>query len=348
MQINIPTKIKIILAILITLLAFSAYLAYDFHQNPLTRTTYVPTCSYQQTVNYDCTVYVKPSIVYDNRTTLQPGETAYIHLVKHVDISLAYSFTSNPPQENFELNYNITATLEAEKEWRRSYILTPEKTQNLTDIHETYTLDIEETDALIKEIEKEANIHAYTYNYKIVPKIHINASTPEGTITEDYTPTLTITLDYSKRKLILTGLTNTKTGSIGDYQTSETTWTFASFTTTIKNMRYISYALVLLFCGCLTLTAWRTQKMPPPSFIDTIKKEYREKIIEAKEPLTKKVEKATIKVESVEDLAKVSEETFKPIIHETSTVKKGEVKRHTFYVLDANIKYELMVEEPTE
>jgi len=148
--------------------------------------------------------------------------------------------------------------------------------------------------------------------------------------------------------LEFTGLSHTKPGSIGNHKTYEATWSLAGFTTTIKNMQYLSYALILLFSGCLAFTVWRMQKTPPPPFMETIKKEYRDKIIETKEPLTKKLEKTTIKVESMEDLVKASEEAFKPIIHETTTIQKGKVKRHTLYVLDADIKYELVVEEPTE
>ncbi len=191
----------------------------------------------------------------------------------------------------------------------------------------------------------------YTYNYKIIPKIHINASVSEGPITEDYAPTLTITLDYSKRKLALTGLTNTKTGSIGHHETTETAWNFYGISPTVRNMRYTTYTMIMI-TTCLSITVglltWYLQTRKTPPFMTTLKKEYREKIVESTEPLPATPEKITVKLKNLEDLIKVSEETLKPIIHETTTIQKGKVKRHTLYVLDADIKYELVVEEPTE
>lgn len=346
MQRYVRNKVKLALAVLIILLAFSGYLTYFFHDKPLTRSRYVANCEYQQRADYNYAASIKPSMLYENRTTLLPGETAYRSLIKSLHVSLTYNFTSNPSPENIHVTYSVSAILEAEGQWSKQFVLTSEKTENTLEIKETYELNLAEIEGLIKTIEKETDTRASTYYYKIVPKIRLNASTAVESIIEEYTPTLQIKL--APITLEFTGLSHTKLGSIGDQETYETTWSFAGFTTTIKNMRYLSYALVLFFSGCLMLTAWRMQKMPPLPFMDMIRKEYRDKIIEAKEPLTKKIEKATIKVESVEDLVKVSEETFKPIIHETTTVKKGKVKRHTLYVLDADVKYELVVEEPTE
>lgn len=340
------SKVKLILAVLIILLAFSGYLIYFFHQKPLTYSSYVANCEYWQQADYNYTASIKPSVLYENRTTLLPGETAYRSLIKSLNISLTYNFTSNPPPEDTYVIYNVSAILDAEGQWSMEFVLTLEKTQTTPEIKETYQLNLTEIEGLIKTIEGETEIRASAYYYKIVPKIRLNASTAGESITEEYTPTLTIRLET--KILEFTGLSHKKPKSIGDYQTSETSWSLASLTTTVRNMRYISYALVLLFSGCLAFTVLRMQKIPPLPFMETIKKEYRDKIIEAKEPLTKKVEKATIKVESVEDLVKVSEETFKPIIHETSTVKEGKLKRHIFYILDADIRYEFTLEEMVE
>lgn len=118
--------------------------------------------------------------------------------------------------------------------------------------------------------------------------------------------------------------------------------------TTINNTRATYHTA----CSPLPVSAWvhglANTEDTPPSFTETIRKEQREKIIEAQEPLQKRVEEATIKVESIEDLVKASEETFKPIIHQTSKIKKEKRKRHTFYVLDADVKYELVIDESTE
>jgi hypothetical protein len=339
-------KVKVLLAVLIAVLAFSAYLTYFFHDKPLTSSKYVANCEYSQQTDYNYVAFIKPSVLYENRTALLPGETAYRSLIKSLNISLTYNFTSNPPPNYVEITYSVSAVLEAERQWSKQFALTSEKTQNIPKIEETYQLNLTEIEDLIKNIEKETNTRASTYYYKIVPKINLNASINDVPIMEDYTPTLEIKLGPTI--LEFTGLSQTKPGLIGNYETYETTWNFIGLITTVRNMRYLSYALISFFSCCLILTAWRIRKMPPPKFMDTIKKEYREKIIEISEPLTIELKKTTIKVKSLEDLVKVSNETFKPIMHETTTTNEGKAKRHAFYVLDADIKYELIIEEPEE
>jgi hypothetical protein len=64
-------------------------------------------------------------------------------------------------------------------------------------------------------------------------------------------------------------------------------------------------------------------------FMSRLSDGVREKMVEASEP-SKQGGKVTVTVRSVEDLAKVSEETFKPIIHHDDV----------FYILDGDMRYE--------
>ncbi|MCX6654090.1 MAG: DUF5305 family protein [Candidatus Bathyarchaeota archaeon] len=86
----------------------------------------------------------------------------------------------------------------------------------------------------------------------------------------------------------------------------------------------ISLGALLVYSMRLTLLERASR-----SFIDSLGGDIREKIVEASEP-SKRVEKATVTVRSVEDLAKVSEETFKPIMHHDDV----------FYILDGDVRYE--------
>ena len=69
----------------------------------------------------------------------------------------------------------------------------------------------------------------------------------------------------------------------------------------------------------------RASRTPMERFNGDIK----DKIVEAVEP-PEYIARVTIKVGSIDDLAKVSEETFKPIIHHS----------HVFHVLDGDVRYE--------
>lgn len=342
----VRSKVKLVLAVLIVLLAFSGYHVYFFHGKPLTRSRYVANCEYQQQADYNYVASIKPSVLYENRNTLYPGETAYRSLIKGLNISLTYNFTSKPSPNHVEITYGVSAVLEAEGQWSKQFVLTLERTENTPSIKETYELNLTEIEELIETIEKETDTRASTCYYKIVPKIHLNSSINGVSVSKEYTPTFQIKL--APTILEFTGVSHIKPGSNGTHETYETTWNFYGLKTTVRNMRYFSYALALLFSGCLAFIVWRIQKMPPPKFMDTIKKEYREKIIETTQTSSEELKKTTIKVKSLEDLIKVSEETFKPIIHEeTTTIKqKKKTKTHTFYILDADIKYEYTRGEP--
>lgn len=344
-------KEKIILVILCMLLATSIYMAYYFWGKPTTKTYYVVTCRYRQEVNFNPKVKLKPSFLYDNRTYLQPGETAYLNLVDQIEIQLNYRFNCSQPLNSFTLNYTVNSTLEAEGSWRKTFTLTPNKTIDQTAFKETYTLKIEEINELIQKIEKETGIHATKYLYTITPHIQLKASTDEGTINEKYNPTLTITLNMRGMggHLDFSNLNNTKQESLGHYEHKEVIWSLYGLTSTVRIMQHTSIITTICLSASIALIAGWTLKKPPPPTIEKIKKKYGEKIVESSEPPTKRIEKATIKLKSIEDLYKVSEETIKPIIHEETLLEKEgkRMKRHVFYVLDNDIRYEYATEEAT-
>ena len=70
--------------------------------------------------------------------------------------------------------------------------------------------------------------------------------------------------------------------------------------------------------------------------LERLSGDIRDKIIEASEP-PKTMKREIIRVGSIEDLAKVSEETFKPIIHHEDA----------FYILDGDTRYEFTMEKIT-
>ena len=95
-----------------------------------------------------------------------------------------------------------------------------------------------------------------------------------------------------------------------------------------------SISLVVLLAVSMRFTLLERASRP---FMERLSGDIREKIIEASEP-PERIERATIRVGSLEALARVSEEAFKPIIHH------GDV----FYVLDGDVRYEFKLEEAVE
>jgi len=105
-------------------------------------------------------------------------------------------------------------------------------------------------------------------------------------------------------------------------------------------------SLLVMLTACLALLLYQFIKSPPPPLMEKIRKDYGEKIVDSLGP-SKRVGKVTIRVKSMKDLDKVSEETIRPIIHEESIIEKEglKVKRHILYVLDDDVRYEFTFEE---
>ena len=347
---NIGNLTKAAILIFTALLAISCYAIYLFQNMPLERSVYVPTCQYRQEATYSYHVLVEPSILYDNRTVLLPGETAYIPLTKEVIILFTYRFISDPPPRGSEISYRAEATLEAKGGWSKTFPLIPLKTSNSTILQESYTIKINQIDTLIKQIEKETETRSTTYTYRITTTLTLKAVTDAGNIQEIFNPEIKITLDYGGKKLEFNGLAHTDQGTIGVYKKAPAQWTFNLWTlhlwtTTVQNMRYLSYTLTATTATALTATLIYLLIKQPPSEAAIIKKKYGAKIVETAQP-GELEGKRTIHVTSIEDLAKVAEEAVKPILHQEIIVKeKPKTKRHVFYVLDADTRYEYTTEE---
>jgi hypothetical protein len=345
--INLSGKTSII--ILCVLLAFSIYAAYYFNRMPSEVSSYTTVCRYRGEAEFKTVVAVKPSILYDNRTVLQPGEIAYLNLVKQVVVSLQYRFTCDKPINYIRVSYSVEAVLEAEGGWRKTFTLTPGKTVDKPFFEENYTVNMEELTELIRAIEKETGAYASKYTYTVAPHIHVEASTPEGPIDERYEPKISISITGggAGKRLEFNVLDNSKTGSIVKLERRENTWSFYWLTATVRNMRTLSYAITAVLSTCLGISILRALKTPPPSPIERIKKKYGDTIIESTGFSKIAEEDVVVRVKSIGDLVKASSEAVKPIIHGEEVLEKDGVKtrRHIFYVLDENVRYEYVIEE---
>lgn len=324
-------------AVLIPLLAASLYGCYSFIQMPSTISKNNVDLYYTHRAEYSYTALVKPSLLYDDRTKISMGEPLYIKLVKQLNITLQYNLTQTPKtveMTDATLEYEVSATLSGGG-WAKTSLLKSRRAEPIS-FADTYVLDIEEIEAIVETIGEETGTRVYGYTYEIRPNINLWASAGEKPIVTDFTPTLTI--KFEEGKIEFEGLTNTKTGTTTHPETETAAWSLLGVTTTVEDMRAITILSSISLAGLLAITIRSTllERASRP-FLDRLKGDVRDKIIEASEP-PERIEKATIKVGSIDDLAKVSEETFKPIIHH----------ENLFYILDGNMRYEFTLEETVE
>ncbi len=328
-------------AIFAILLVLSLYGYRHFSRMPYTRNRSVTDLQYQQGANYSYTALVKPSLLYDNRTEISMGEPLYIKLVKQLNITLQYNLTQRPTHvemTDITIKHEVSANLSGGG-WEKIHSL---KTREVKpgSFLETYAVDVEEVEEVVEAIGEETGVMVSTYTYEIKPEITLRALAEREFIIQDFTPTLTI--KFKQGKIEFEGLTNKKTGAVTHLEKETATLSFLGLTAAVGEMKTTSMissasSAVILTLSILFLIEKRVEERGGRPFLDRLSGDIRDRIIEASEP-PERIEKATVKVGSLEDLAKVSEETFKPIIHHDNV----------FYVLDGDMRYEFTFEEMVE
>jgi hypothetical protein len=286
--------------------------------------------SYVQSAEYVYTAHVKPSILYDNRSEVSEGESLYLNLIDRLDITLHYNLTQTP--KNFAMNdmnlsYEASGTLSG-GDWAKTYALKP-NVNIYAVFSDTYSLEMKEIQGIVEAIGKETGVGGiFTYTYEIKPQIILQATAGGEYIAQEFTPTLTI--KFNGGKIQIEGLSSTKAGSVTHLETEAATWGFLGFSAQVGAMKVASIiasiSLVALLAVSMRFTLQERASRP---HLERLSGDIREKIIEASEP-PKTMKRGIIKVGSIEDLAKVAEEAFKPIMHH-----KG-----VFYVLDGDVRYE--------
>jgi len=325
------SKWTVLSVVFAALLALSLYGCYVFNQMPPSHSTHLFDLRYTQTANYTYAALVKPSAIYENRTEISTGEPLYVKLIEQLTITLEYKATSNP-RGNFtdtKLEYEVSGVLTG-GDWIKTYPLAS-KTWTVTSFTETYTLEIEDIQEIVETIGEETGSRVYGYTYEIRPEITLETSAAGKPIQEKFTPTLTI--KFEGAKITLEGLSDRKDGSLTHTETERATWSLLGWNLTVFSMRVTSMIASICLVALLAVSLYVSfQERTLRPFLERLSGDVRDKIIEASE-LPKQMGRR-IKVVSLEDLAKVSEETFKPIIHHGDT----------FYVLDGDLSYEFTIE----
>jgi len=325
---------KVFSAVFAALLAISLYGCYSFVSMPSLRSKNNLDLSYVQSAEYGYTAHVKPSLLYDNRTEASEGEPLYLKLVDRLDITLTYNLTQTPKtfyMIDIRLSYETSGTLSG-GDWAKTYALKPKVTTDAR-FSDTYTLDIREIQGIVEAIGKETGTGIYTYTYEIKPRINLEASAGGEPIVQEFAPTLTIKFDGGK--IQVEGLRSTKAGSVTHLETEAATWSLLGLSAQVGTMKAASIIASISLAALLTAsTRFTLRERASRPLLERLSGDIRDKIIEASEP-PKTTKREIIKVGSIEDLAKVSEETFKPIIHHDDA----------FYVLDGDTRYEFTMEK---
>ena len=339
------TKIIALLVLFASLSVASIISVYYTYQLPTEEETTTTLCFYRHAGIYDYTAKLKPNILY-TQPTLKPGEgTLYTKIIDHINITFTYTFTCSRPT-NTSIEYQTNIGLESPEKWTKNFTTTEAldtfqlaNRANSTEqtASTTLFLNITQIDELVKAIDGQIGTSTSKYNLAVKPEIHMVAETDAGTINEFFSPNLTIGFKQGTPELnyiSIENLEHTRLGTITETQEISLQW--------VINQRLASFVATAVTIPILAITTWfyLTTKPAKPTKkpIQKIIAPYKEIIAETtqKPPETT----TTITMETLEDLAKISEALLKPILH-----KKGPKTTHTFYILDNNTKYEYVTEE---
>ena len=342
------TKLTIPLALFAALTLISIFTIYYTHTLPTEEQTTTPLCTYTHIATYNYTAKLIPNQLY-NQTTLGPGEgTLYMRIIDHINLTLNYQFTCTTNYNITSTQYNTTIQLESPQKWTKTFTTTDLQEifyLNINTQNSSITLLLNTTkiDDIVRVIGIQTGTTSTTYNLKIKPQIQTTAQTNAGNINEVFTPTLTV--EFKKETLegniiLIQNLQQTKPGQITQTQTTPLPW--------VTTQRYTSYAFTATTTSGLTLTTTLYLKTKPTKPRKKPLKEiitpYQEIILEStQEPTTL----TTIKVPTLEDLIKISENLLKPVFHTTrppTATKKRTT--HSFYIIDGQTKYEYTTKGP--
>jgi hypothetical protein len=342
------TKITIIVISFLILTIIGIYSLYYTYQIPDTETQTIPLCEYQQLLIYDYTAQLKPNLIY-NKTTLKPGEgPVYLRITESISFSSTYTFQSNK-QANANITYSVEEYVQSTT-WTKQLNTTTETTINTLGtnieipIANIPSISVNTIQSLAAQLDQEIGVYSSEYNATVTIKIQTTAETTEGTINEQFNPTLTLTFKRGTSAgdiLNIQGLENTKTGAITQENTIHNDW--------VINQRYASYGLTAVALVGLTSTSWAyTKTQPtklekPEKYLEEIIEPYEDIITEVTQEPTYNTPLTTMPMKSMEDLVKIADNLTKPILH---IEKVG--NNHVFYVIDGTTRYEYTITAPTK
>ena len=320
--------------LILTLIAVPTFLI--INNNSLEQTNTKILVNHVDSAAYDYLVHLKPNDVYQNKTTLNPGE-GYIYesIVDSIDFSLYYCCEVDVPA-NFSAKYYVIQSLETES-WthelsRTNEIFTEEKSFPVT----LPSLNKEILDQKKRDVEYETGLFAPYYSLVISPFFDVSIETEFGLIQYVYNPKLDVELEMTNdgRILSISNLTQQEIGHV----TEDT----EIINSSIMIQQFLSFVLLIFAsCGlCIALVKYLSRpKTVEDNYLiskkewDKIRKKQPNLFYEAEKPSTTDDKYDIVEFATLTELIRLSEVTDKPITY------LGDFATREFFVIDKEIKY---------
>lgn len=298
--------------------------------------------NYRSRASYDVVAYLKSNNFY-NRTTLRPEEgTFYSRIIDRLHIVFRYDFESNRPVSG-SVDYYVVKAIKTPA-WEKVLETTPTATLPLNGtsngFQAEHTIEIDDFKEIIKTFDGETGTNTNDFNITYQYYMTIRAESGSDRVDDRISPSIDISVRPRSKDgdiIVIGSQDYTYPGSIAKKETVLIVSVFGIYR---YQYRYLTLGGFLVASVISAFLAWSYVKTSPKreKSITDLMKPYREVVAEAMEPIHRRGE-IVITMSSLDDLAKVSDNLAKPILH----TRDG--RTHTFYLYDGPNRYEYNEDE---
>jgi hypothetical protein len=331
------TPLIVLFAILLVTSIGGLYYAYETaDQVPVVSTIY----EYQNQGIFGYSATLRPNMIYNNRTTLGPGEgTLFRKIATGVALNLTYTFSCSKPS-NITVSYktfeNLTTSL-----WTKIIAETPEETLNTTGvkavipINDFPILNVSSIEYRVNYINQETGLYITQYTVNATVQIRVEANYNGSQVSDSFTPQLAVNFasTASAGDII----------SIGNLEDSNTS--------SVTNTEMLSYPWVVternVFSGFLAgsilgfaVASWLyvrgspLHEATPDEMLEEVIAPYEEIMFETDGEPKNEEGTTIVTVKTLENLVRIADVLSKPVLQ---TQKSKE--RIEFQVVDGNTRY---------
>ncbi len=336
-------RVLVLTALLLGGVVLSLVYIYKTHTLPIERQVITTLAAYEHRAVYRYLAHLKPNYLY-NRTILVPGEgLLYLRITKYLTINMSYLFLISRSSD-IHLNCSVTMILESPAGW--SKVLEERQVEpinvrgNEASVRLNFVIRPGAYWNIIEVIEQETGTSSSEYWIKIVPRIHVVADTGVGIVNETFIPTLSIGLRLRTDKgdiIVLEGLSNARKGSL--------TKTVIVMQKGLLKQRYFAYAsTVSLASGLIASLVLYFKSRPKVTPLARTLRSLKGILAKISEEPIHMYNYTLVKVSSVEDLIKISDNLAKPIL--MSRIAEEGKEMLALYVIDGTTKYQYQIELP--
>ena len=341
---NTYLRLSLIISTAIIIIGMAVFLYRTVNEHKFTEKK-ISLYSYKSKGNISYKVLLLPNEIY-TVNSLGEGNTYITDYIDHINASIKYEFNGERPAE-IKGNYEIVAVMEGmlgdekgkKTVWKKEKTLQIKTNFSVNDkkysVQQDVPIKLKEYSDITQRIFKTSNVNFDT-KLTILFKINLEAKTDKGVIKESLSPSMEIPLN-SKSFEIKGNLSQGKEAAIEEVKKIPVpiNHKMVGITSTIIGICVALLIFLFLFTAELIINN------PFKKKLDQIFKLHGSRMVAIESEVSFSCE-SIMKVVSIEDLVRISDDMCKPILYRNS----GDLKElYKFYVIDDSKIYLFELEE---